>query len=51
LKPENPYYEIILKEYQDFKELFKETHGNNQGELPERRPFDYEIPLIKGKQP
>jgi hypothetical protein len=51
LKPENPYYEIISKEYQDFKELFKETHGNDQGELLERGLFDYEIPLIKGKQP
>jgi hypothetical protein len=51
LKPENLYYKIILKEYQDFKELFKETHGNDQGKLPERGSFDHEIPLIEGKQP
>jgi hypothetical protein len=49
LKSENPYYEIISKEYQDFKELFKETHGNDQGELPEKGLFNHEIPLIKGK--
>ena len=49
-KADSTQQEGVPTEYQQFKELFKETHASKEEELLDHGPYDHEIPLKEGKQ-